>query len=97
MQTAVEIENLRKSFRARRSRGAGARARLADLLSPRTESVTAVDGVSLRIEAGERVAFIGPNGAGKSTTLKILAGILHPDSGDVTVSTRRRCSPRSIS
>ena len=85
MQTAVEIQDLRKRFRARRSRGAGARARLADLLSPRTEYVTAVDGVSLRIEAGERVAFIGPNGAGKSTTLKILSGILHPDSGHVTV------------
>jgi viologen exporter family transport system ATP-binding protein len=85
MHTAVEIQDLRKSFRARRSRGAGPRARLADLVSPHTESVTAVDGVSLRIEGGERVAFIGPNGAGKSTTLKILAGILHPDSGTVHV------------
>ena len=85
MHTAVDIQDLRKSFRARRSRGAGARARLTDLVSPRTESVTAVDGVSLRIGAGERVAFIGPNGAGKSTTLKILAGILHPDSGNVHV------------
>ena len=86
MQTpAVDVQDLRKGFRARRSRGAGARARLTDLVSPRTERVTAVDGVSLRIEAGERVAFIGPNGAGKSTTLKILAGILHPDSGHVHV------------
>ena len=82
---AVEIQDLRKSFRTRRARGAGARARFADLVAPRTERVMAVDGVSLRIEPGERVAFIGPNGAGKSTTLKILAGILYPDSGRVTV------------
>jgi ABC-2 type transport system ATP-binding protein len=82
---AIHIQDLKKSFRTRRSRGAGARAHLADLFTPRTERVMAVDGVSLRIEAGERVAFIGPNGAGKSTTLKILAGILYPDSGNVTV------------
>jgi viologen exporter family transport system ATP-binding protein len=84
-QPAVEIHELRKRFRTRVSRGAGARARLADLVAPRSEWVTAVDGISLRIEPGERVAFIGPNGAGKSTTLKMLAGILHPDSGTATV------------
>lgn len=83
--SAVELHELTKTFRARRNRGAGARARLADLFSPRAERVRAVDGVSLRVEAGERVAFIGPNGAGKSTTLKILAGILYPDSGTVLV------------
>ncbi len=81
----VDIRDLKKTFRARRSRGAGARARIADFVRPRTEPVTAVDCISLTIERGERVAFIGPNGAGKSTTLKILAGILYPDSGHVTV------------
>ena len=82
---AVELYDLRKTFRARRSRGRGLRARAADLLAPRSVAVRAVDGVTLRVERGERVAFIGPNGAGKSTTLKILAGILYPDSGTVRV------------
>ena len=82
---AIQLHDLRKSFRARRSRGAGMRARVADLFAPRSEYVRAVDGISLRVERGERVAFIGPNGAGKSTTLKILAGILYPDSGTVLV------------
>jgi ABC-2 type transport system ATP-binding protein len=45
----------------------------------------AVDRLSFSIAPGERVAFIGPNGAGKSTTLKVLAGILRPDAGDVRV------------
>ena len=45
----------------------------------------AVRGVSLHIEAGERLAFIGPNGAGKSTSIKILTGILHPSSGEAEV------------
>ena len=45
----------------------------------------AVDGVSFTIERGERVGFLGPNGAGKTTTLKVLSGLLHPTSGEVTV------------
>jgi ABC-2 type transport system ATP-binding protein len=86
MTTAVDVQDLSKSFRARQPRGPGARARLADLVAPRSMLVRAVERISFRIEAGERVAFIGPNGAGKSTTLKILAGILYPDSGRVEVA-----------
>jgi len=86
MSAAVEVHELSKSFRSRVPRGPGARARLADLFAPRTRDVCAVDRISFRIEPGERVAFIGPNGAGKSTTLKILAGILHPSDGHVTVT-----------
>ncbi len=49
------------------------------------QNLIAIDGISLAIEKGERVAFIGPNGAGKSTTIKMLTGILHPSSGEVRV------------
>jgi ABC-2 type transport system ATP-binding protein len=86
MSTAVDVQELSKSFRTRHPRGPGMRARVADVLAPLSHAVRAVDGISFRIGAGERVAFIGPNGAGKSTTLKILAGILHPDAGHVTVA-----------
>jgi ABC-2 type transport system ATP-binding protein len=86
MSTAVDVQELCKSFRARQPRGAGFRARVADLIAPRSRPVRAVDRISFRIQAGERVAFIGPNGAGKSTTLKILAGILYPSAGQVQVA-----------
>jgi lipooligosaccharide transport system ATP-binding protein len=43
----------------------------------------AVDGLSLQVQAGECFGMLGPNGAGKSTTLKLLLGLLKPDSGQV--------------
>ena len=47
--------------------------------------VRAVDGVSLSVAPGERVALLGPNGAGKTTTLLMLLGVLTPDEGRVTI------------
>lgn len=82
---AIELSELTKTYLAlRRSKGSRwARAR--DFFAPRHGRVMAIDGVSFAIRPGERVAFIGPNGAGKSTTLKLLSGILHPDSGQASV------------
>jgi ABC-2 type transport system ATP-binding protein len=85
MLTSISIEGLKKSFRRALPRRGGLAQRLLDVVSPKSERVPAVDGVSFTIEPGERVAFIGPNGAGKSTTLKVLSGILEPDDGRVSV------------
>jgi ABC-2 type transport system ATP-binding protein len=82
---AIELSRLTKTFRVRRQHAAGMAARIAGFFAPQTDSVLAVDSISFRIEPGERVAFIGPNGAGKSTTLKMLAGIMRPDSGEARV------------
>ncbi len=47
--------------------------------------ISALDNISFEIGKGELVGYIGPNGAGKSTTIKILSGILTPDSGECKV------------
>jgi ABC-2 type transport system ATP-binding protein len=58
--------------------------RLLDL-TKRYGSFTAVDGISLQVPRGELFGVLGPNGAGKTTTLRMIAGILRPTSGTVTI------------
>src|SRR5690606_26133914 len=52
-------------------------------LVKRFGSTTALDGLDLRVEAGEVHGFLGPNGAGKSTAIRILLGLLRPHAGTV--------------
>ena len=56
-----------------------------DGVTRRYEGKPAVDGLSLRVAAGEFYALLGPNGAGKTTTLKMIAGLLLPDAGRIQV------------
>ncbi|MEK5282602.1 MULTISPECIES: ABC transporter ATP-binding protein [Paenibacillus] len=80
----IRVEDVRRSFKiAKRSKGlAGA---FKNVFYPNYEIKKAVNGISFTIEDGETVGFIGPNGAGKSTTVKMLSGILHPDSGEINI------------
>src|SRR4051794_14688857 len=64
-------------------------------LVKRYKRTTAVAGVSLAVDAGERVALLGANGAGKTTTLLMLLGAITPDEGAVTVLGRRLPRGRS--
>jgi ABC-2 type transport system ATP-binding protein len=51
-------------------------------------SVRAVDDLSFRVESGSVTGFLGPNGAGKTTTLRMLLGLVAPDSGTATINGR---------
>ncbi len=57
-----------------------------DSLAKKYDSIEALKGVSFSVGAGEIYGLLGPNGAGKSTAINIIAGILSPTSGTVTVS-----------
>src|ERR671914_1888592 len=55
-------------------------------LVKRYGTFNAVDGVSLDVAPGEIHGFLGPNGAGKTTTLRMIAGLLQPTAGRITVN-----------
>jgi ABC-2 type transport system ATP-binding protein len=55
-------------------------------LTKRFGQVTAVDGVSFEVEAGEIVGFLGPNGAGKTTTMRIITGFIPATSGKISIA-----------
>ena len=77
----IEVSDLRKIFTVRKKREKGHLFREKHI-------VEALKGISFSIEKGELVGYIGPNGAGKSTTVKILSGILTPESGKTLVGGR---------
>ena len=81
----IEARGLTKHYRVH-ERAAGVGAALRSLVHRSYRTVKAVDGLDLHVAPGERVGFLGPNGAGKTTTLKMLAGLLHPTSGELTVA-----------
>ncbi len=76
----IVVEDLVKTFRVAR-RLPGLWGAVRGLVRREVREVRALDGVGFAIEPGELVGYIGPNGAGKSTTIKVLSGILVPDSG----------------
>ena len=80
----IEIKNLVKSYRVYQ-KNEGLRASVTGLFKREYNNVEAVKNIDLEVEEGEFVAFLGPNGAGKTTTLKLLSGVINPDSGTCQV------------
>lgn len=81
----IEVKNVSKKFKVNK-RANGIPGMIANMFRPKFEYKQAVNDISFSIKQGEMIGFIGPNGAGKSTTIKMLSGILYPDSGEIVVN-----------
>ncbi|HEU0131619.1 MAG TPA: ABC transporter ATP-binding protein [Mycobacteriales bacterium] len=84
---AISAIDVSKRFLIHRKRATSLKERFVNR-GQEAEEFWAVRDLSLEIDRGETVGLIGANGSGKSTTLKLLAGILQPTSGTVTVNGR---------
>ncbi|WP_042149575.1 ABC transporter ATP-binding protein [Paucisalibacillus sp. EB02] len=69
-QPIVEVKNLKKSYKKRKTK----------------EIITAVNHISFTVNKGEILGLLGPNGAGKTTTIKMICGLVRPDSGIITIN-----------
>ncbi len=79
----IVMEDVRKTFKLRHTHSIKETVVAAARRKPLTSSFHALDGVSFSVESGESVALLGFNGSGKSTSLKMISGVLRPDTGRV--------------
>ena len=80
----IEVKDINKTFKVVKKES-GMKNTIKSFIKREYKYIKAIDNISFSINKGEIVGYIGPNGAGKSTTIKILSGILLPDSGKVLV------------
>lgn len=80
----IIVKDLNKTFKVY-TRDSGLINAFKSFIKREYKEIKAVDNISFNINKGEIVAYIGPNGAGKSTTIKMLTGILKPDSGKILI------------
>jgi ABC-2 type transport system ATP-binding protein len=83
----IHLQNICKTFKVAR-RNAGFSEAVKALFHKKYNYIKALDNVSFHINEGEMVGYIGPNGAGKSSTIKIMCGILSPDSGECIINSK---------
>jgi len=81
LEHLIQVKNLSRDYKIAKRDGGF----LKFMFSRKYKIIQAVKNIDFSIQKGELVGFVGPNGAGKSTTIKMLAGILAPNSGEVFV------------
>lgn len=81
----INVSHISKTFKVAKKQS-GFKATLKNFIKREYKYIDAIKDISFNIEEGSIVGYIGQNGAGKSTTIKILSGILIPDSGEVTIN-----------
>lgn len=82
---SIKVEHIKKSFRMFK-REAGLKGALKSFFNRKYENIHALQDISLEVMPGEIIGILGANGAGKTTLIKILAGLIHPTSGNVEVN-----------
>lgn len=83
----IELKNICKTFKVY-ERPEGRLGVFKGAFTRKTKIIKALENVNFNINEGDLVGYIGPNGAGKSTTVKIMSGILTPESGTCTIMNR---------
>ena len=80
----IMVKHINKTFKVP-IKASGVIGTIKSFFNRKYKYIKAINDISFSIKKGEIVGYIGPNGAGKSTTIKILSGILVPDSGEVKI------------
>ena len=80
----IELKNINKTFRVVK-KTSGAKEAFKAMFHREYKEIEALKDLSLKVNEGEIVGYIGPNGAGKSTSIKVMSGILTPDSGECSI------------
>lgn len=83
----IELNGISKIFKVS-ERPEGHFGVLRGAFNRKTKIIKALEDLTFQIDEGELVGYIGPNGAGKSTTVKVMSGILTPESGSCTILNR---------
>ncbi len=83
----IKLSHIRKTFRVAK-RDAGFKNAVKSFFVRKYDEIQALSDISFEINDGEMVGYIGPNGAGKSSTIKVMSGILTPDSGECLINGR---------
>ena len=87
-EVMITAENITKGFRIYYDKGHNIKERALYRGRGRYEKREVLKGISFEVKKGEAIGLIGSNGCGKSTTLKLLTGIMYPDSGSVHLKGR---------